>query len=281
MKRLALLLPVVVLGCGSTPEGGKYAPAHSVDLENPPPSALAALVRSLEVVDALRAPDTDIRVRAIECDSMVDRERQTEYVRVVLHVTVLAPRHEQAKRIFDELANALATEAASSARIDSAVHGRIERVFQSMKWSTRDVPEQTFRKLVSISDSIRVEVQTEARTPPDPQAAPVDFEQSQGVSEYIRLAALDERAAIGPVETEVDVYRPRSGTRDLRFHIEPEDRHTPFSREQIGEFLYLLEAGSPATRVTHVTIAPHEPGSDVTANEWTFQAGVSVRTPDR
>jgi len=281
MKRLALLLPVVVLGCGSTQEGGKRAPAHSVDLENPPQSSLAALVRSLEVVDALRAPDTDIRVRAVECDTMVDRERQREYVRVVLHVTVLAPRHEQAKRIFEELHDALETEAASTARTDSTVHGRIERVFHSMEWSTRDVSEPAFRRLVSLSDSIRVEVQAEARALPDGEQAPShDFEGSQGVSEYIRLAAQDERAGIGPVETEVDVYRARSGARDLRFFIEPENADAAFSREQIGEFLYLLEAGSPATKVTHVSITPHEPGSDVAANEWTFQAGVSVRTPD-
>jgi len=281
MKRLGLLLPVVVLGCGSTSEGTPHANARSVDLAHPPQSALTALVRSLEVVDAMQGPDAGIRIRAIECDSMVDRRTHREFVRVLLDVTVLAPRYEEAERVFDELTTALEAEGASSARSSSAARGRVERVFQSMDWSVSGLSDNAFRGLVSVSDSIRVEVQVEESadlngvSPGDPP-----FEGTQAMSDYIRSAAQDERAVIGPVQTKVRTYRPRPGARDLRFHIRPEDPRSPYSREQIGAFLYLLEAGSPATKVTHVTIAPHEPGADVTQDLWTFQADVSVRTPD-
>jgi hypothetical protein len=281
MKRLALLLPVVVLGCGSTSEGSTHATAQSVDLANPPQSALTALVRSLEVVDAIQAPGGDIRVRAIECDSMVDRDNQQEFVRVVLDVTVLAPRYEEAERVFAELTAALETEGASATRSSSAARGRVERVFQSMDWSTRDLPESSFRRLVSISDSIRVEVRVEGNGIPSGESSyDQPFEGAQAVGEYIQSAADDEHVVIGPVQTKVSVYRPRAGSRDLRYRIRPEDPRSPYSREQIGTFLYLLEAGSPATKVTHVTIAPYEPGSDVEQDLWTFKADVSVRTPD-
>lgn len=281
MKHLHYLLLAAVLGCASSPEGPDGAgKSPTVDIAHPPQSALTALVRCLEVLDALHDPRAEIRLRAVTCDTLIDREHAREYVRVLMDVSVLAQMHEDVDRVFEDMQSALEAEAASTARPASAAYGRVERVFAKMDWSAASAfAGIAFRHLVSLSESIRLEVAPGQA----PVAVPAEatLQGSQAMVDYIEDIATDGQTGIGDVLIDVEVQHPRTGIRDLRYHIRPAVPRTPFHREQIGRFLYELEARSPGVKVTRIVITPVEPGADVEEDLWTFEAAVSIRTEDR
>jgi hypothetical protein len=275
------LLPLAALpfagACSGAPPGEPRA--LEPDLDDRPQSAYAALVRTLEALDAIRSPYAAVRLRAIQCDSMVDSERGLEYVRVVLDLTVLAHDFDTAGAVFLDLERALDVEAGATARLESVAPHRIARVFDEMDWSARDLDDSTeFERLVSISDSIRLEVHrgaSEAVLGLDDGVPGRALGESEAMGTYIRAIAASDATRIGEVETRPRVDRPRRGTSDLRYRIRPLGES--FSRGQIGRFLHELEARSPGVRVTHVAIEPGEPGEDVREDAWTFEADVSVR----
>ena len=265
---LFLTLPLVAAGCGSAPP----APRAEVELVNRPPSAYAALVRALEVVDAIRHPAAHIRLRAVECDSLFDRQRGTEYVRVVLDTTVLAEDHGTARTVFQELTAALEEEARASARVAMVAQDRTDRVFRRMDWSALDAePRSAFANLVSLSDAIRIEVRAGQPARLGPGAEPT-VAGSKPLGAYVQDIAASPEIDVGELRTSLRVSHPIPSFRDLRCRLQPADDDASFTRSQIGEFLFRLEADSPGVTVTSLAIYPFEPRSDVVADRWRFEA---------
>lgn len=240
-----------------------------------PQSAFAALVRSLETLDALSDPRASIELRAVRSDSLVDHERARPYARVRLEVSVFAPDVASARRAFADAVHALEAEAAAEGRLESVTSERGWRVFQGMDWQaagTSDGPD-------SYSDVISVEVRPgrEARAlalAGDPALA---AEGSASIESYVRVAAA-ESSRIGQVALDLTVKSPTPHERDFVFRVRPVDPDAHFTRAQIGDFLRELEARSPAARLTHVAIerAPHHP--DLTSPDgWTFEAELTLR----
>lgn len=273
-------LAVLVLagGCAGGPDADRSA--TRVEVVDRPRSALTALVRALEVVHAISDPEAEIRVRAVECDSLIDRQRQVEYVRIVLGATVLSDQYGKAREVLHELERALESEARATARLDTIVRDRLERVFWRMDWSaTPTLPGFELDDLVSVSDTIRIEVRPADPVPALPDASH-SLEGSQAMRDYVRSLAEDPQVGIGPVRTDVRVLRPAPGVRDVRYHVRPADEMAAFTRDQIGQFLFGLEARSPAVTVTRVVVLPAAPASDVIGDLWRFEADLNVRIRD-
>ncbi len=230
-----------------------------------PPSALAGLVRALEVLDALRETDTWVRLRALESDSLFDRRRNEPYVRVVLDLTVFAHDLEAARKAFDGLGRALSAEARARERISKATWSRIERAFGELDWvPERDVPAATFAGLVSFSDSIRIEVRPARPRATEPEVA-ADVTESLPLGEYVQRTAALPGSSVGPVRLERVPSPPWPG-----FLIQPDDPGASCERRQIGFFLHRLEAQSPLVRVTRVAVRPAY--SSAGDERWTFEA---------
>lgn len=106
---------------------------------------------------------------------------------------------------------------------------------------------------------------------------------AQGDAElYIRRIAAMDKVAIGQVTITPSRGRgtTQKGIEDLRYKIEPTNRNTKFTRGQIGNFLYQLEAESRQVKVTSVKLDPFEkikPGELNQADTWTFSAEVTNR----
>jgi len=274
----------LVAGCASDPEISSSEKAH-LTLQERHQSAYVALVRVLETLDAIRDPAAEVRVRAVECDSMRDPHHGGEFVRVILDLTVLAPDFDRAQAVFEDLAAALEAEGRETSRLDRIASHRVARVFAEMDWAAKPFErEAEFATRVSISDSIRAEVHFAPGAPgplaegaPGPLAegAP-EIEGSVAAGDYIRDAALDVNALAAPVSIDVHVTHPRVGTSDVSYRIRPAEDDVAFRRIQIGHFLQRLEALSPGVRITHLSITPYEPGTS-TLDGWTFEADMSIR----
>ncbi len=101
----ALLLSACLLACQSAAPASEPLPNPTtrIELSDRPQSSLAALVRILEAVDALRDPAAEIRLRALECDSLPPQRHKPARVRVVLDLTVYAEDQGTAERVEEAL----------------------------------------------------------------------------------------------------------------------------------------------------------------------------------
>jgi len=243
-----------------------------------PASALAGAVRALETLDAVRPEGALTQLRALQCDTLLERAAEVESVRVFLHLSVFADTIEEARAAFDELHRALDDEARSTARVEPASAERVERVMAGMDW---DRPGR--EDLLSYSDVIRLELRP-AWTAPEPASgragAPPVFD---SLASYVRKAAAQQigevDVAVAPDVTWRDGHTPGRG--EHRFRIAPADAFACYTRADIGAFLAALEGGSPAARLTSLKIerSQHEP--DVHADRgWIFEAELALRAPD-
>ncbi len=274
---LLLFLATPLLGaCTSTESAAEETP-HFELADERPVSAFVALVRTLETIDAIRPVDAEVRLRAVECRTMLDREHGGERVRVLLDLTVLADDFDTVDGTFAALERALEAEGNATRRQQTVDWARAARVFDSMQWNAPRVAEtEVFDALVSSSRSLTVEVRN-PRTAELVVGSGPDAGDSQDAGLYIRSIAADDDVAIGAVVTKSSVVHPRDGIADIRYSIRPVDKETALSREQIGGFLHQLESQSPNVRVTRVKISPSAPGADVTDDTWTFEADISLR----
>ncbi len=263
---LALLVPALLHACRSPEgEGAALSPARSPL----PQSSFAALVRSLETLDASRIPEATVQVRAVECDSLIDRGRPAEYARVYLHLTVYAADVPTARRVFEDLRTNLEAEARSPARVESVSGERVRRVFQEMAWKDS---APAGREPVSYSDSIRIEVQPGHDAPADAEA-PREARPSRPAPRYVEEIAREQGI-------EIDRIAARSGRvpGEMRCRLAPAPPDAHYSREQIGSFLRELEARSPAARLTHIEIERNSVLADVERPDgWTFEAELTLR----
>ncbi len=242
-----------------------------------PPSALVALVRLLEVVDGLREPDTWVRLRAVECDTLIDRRVNAEFVRLVLDLTVLARDLDHAYATLARLESALQAEASAGERTPDVQGARIERTFRDLDW-TAEPPSggPVFAELVSVSNSIRIEVRSGWGRVQGEEADPLEPEASLPLTEYVRRVSAGPEAGVAPLELDPFVTHPWPNCDDVRMRIAPGAPGAAFDRFQIGRFLQGLEDGSPLLRVTHIAIHP----ADTDPERWTFEAEIVVRETD-
>jgi len=269
-----------LLGACQAPLGQEPSAAESPKTRlssDLPPSALGALVRVLEAMDARSNPDVEVRIRALECDTLAAQQQLPSRVRVVLDLTLYAPQITQAQEAFDELLGALEEQGVTPARSAQVVPLRIQHVFGEMPWTAPRVHAAAdFGGLVSLSESLRVDV---FGTPPAAgplPGSPMQL-QSSRVTDYIDAVARSAEIQIDGLETELSPHRLPNHQTELRYRIRPARQDSSYLRQQIGAFLMKLESGSPGVKLTHVEIAPADPGDDLRRDHWTFQADLSLR----
>jgi hypothetical protein len=118
----------------------------------------------------------------------------------------------------------------------------------------------------------------------DLHAAPRPAEQeSRRLDEYVRDIAADPAIALGDIELSESTSTPAPGVLQHEAFLRPERLETRCSMEQIADFLFALEAGSPAVRVTHLKVfrGLGVTGDDFTERAWSFEAELSVRRAAR
>jgi len=280
------LLLLGLLGCQASPDSEPRdpAPLTRIELVDRPQSALTALVRILEALDALQAPDVEVRLRAVECDTLPSGRQKPPHVRVVLALTFYAYDHARAEEAQEELLAGLQEEGLASSRMQRLAGYRIQRVFEEMAWNAPRVhTERDFDALVSLSSSIQVEVydasdsDSESTLPGGVAQAAQGTAPTSGVEEYIRSIAASPELDMGALRVDLSPYRLRDERVDLRYRIQPLRQGDSFRRGQIGSFLYELESQSPGVRITHLEIAPSDPGEDLRRDLWSFETDLTLR----
>jgi hypothetical protein len=257
-----LSLAFVLLGaCGSTRE----APPPAPDTVRLPASALAGAVRALATIDAVRPPGTLTQVRAVECDTMTDPADRDQIVRVFLDLTVFAPTPDGARAAFEQVRAALETEAQASSRTEPATAEQVRRAVVFLDWNP---PGD--ERLASYSDRVRLEVAPGRAVAAAPVAALSAETDLSPIATYIRSVAT--RESFGQVDLSVT---PTDD--ELRVRISENSPSSRHRRETIGRFLSALESGSPAVRLTRVSIEPSQavpnPGQE---DAWTLEAELTV-----
>jgi hypothetical protein len=114
------------------------------------------------------------------------------------------------------------------------------------------------------------------------QAGREQFKGEDHAETYIRQIASHEEVQVGQVDvTPAPDLFPAPGIRDRRYSIRPprgQDRS--FRRDNLGNFLYRLEADSRRVRVTSIRISPHGRAPrphEVTSDRWDFQFEITTR----
>jgi hypothetical protein len=274
-----LCLPLLG-GCqSSSPQDESRDQAQAyVELEDQPQSSLVALIRVLETIDALRDPQVEVRIRALECDTLLSRNQKPAHVRVVLDLTLYASDYALADEARAALLAGLQEEGLAKTRLRQVGAPRIQRVFEEMAWNAPRVhSERDFAGLVSVSESLRVDIfESSAGSAVSVQPSERML-QSSNVPDYIKATANLPDSDLGPLDTELSPHRLRDDRTDLRYRIRPEYQEDSYGRNRIGAFLYNLEAGSPGVRITHLAIAPSDPGEDIKYDLWSFEADLTLR----
>lgn len=96
---------------------------------------------------------------------------------------------------------------------------------------------------------------------------------------YIREIAADENVNVGQVKTTPSLKSPYRDVVDRIYKIQPDGRNPHYTRLQIGNFLYKLEADSRRVRVTSLKLTPSsklKPG-EIGDDNWTFEAAITTR----
>ena len=95
---------------------------------------------------------------------------------------------------------------------------------------------------------------------------------------YVRGHARHDRVKIGQVDTTPSETQFSKDIVDVRVKVKPQkDRH--YSRGQIGNYLYRLEAGSPRVKVTSLKMIlanKIRPG-EISDDFWDFEAEITAR----
>ena len=115
------------------------------------------------------------------------------------------------------------------------------------------------------------------------QAKNDKFNGIEDAESYIRTIAAMKDVGIGQVTT-TRRERPRGkGVRDDIVGIDPSVKTRAYTRSQIGNFLYKLEADSPRVKVTSFTLTPmgKVKAGEIGPDEWKFEAELTSRTRDK
>ena len=97
---------------------------------------------------------------------------------------------------------------------------------------------------------------------------------------YIRAIAVDGKINMGQIDI-VKSTKPQSkNVEDKIYKMTPQTKTQRYSRGQIGNFLYKLEADSPRVKVTRLKLTPFDkvaPG-EIGKDSWIFEADLTTRT---
>lgn len=100
---------------------------------------------------------------------------------------------------------------------------------------------------------------------------------------YIRQTALLNTVNVDQVDITPNRAKENvvPGTKDESWSIRPRDRARAFSRSQIANFLYMLEARSPFVVVTHAEFRLEKKGrpEEHPSDRWTYEADITIRSP--
>lgn len=96
---------------------------------------------------------------------------------------------------------------------------------------------------------------------------------------YIRKIAALPNVSIGQVNVNPSRYTPFKGVDDFRYKVDPTSKTDSFSRQKIGNFLYMLEAETRKMRVTSVEIDPANRVrmGEIGGDRWTFEVQLTSR----
>lgn len=96
---------------------------------------------------------------------------------------------------------------------------------------------------------------------------------------YIRQVAQQDYVNVGQVVITPRTTSPVRGVEDRHYGIRPSNRTERYSRGQIGNFLYKLEADSRRVKVTDLKITPvgRLKAGDLGDDAWTFEATITSR----
>jgi hypothetical protein len=97
---------------------------------------------------------------------------------------------------------------------------------------------------------------------------------------YIRAIAVDGKINMGQIDISKQTKSPAKGIEDSIYKITAQTKTQRYTRGQIGNFLYRLEADSRRVRVTRIKLTPYEkvaPG-EIGKDQWVFEAELTTRT---
>jgi hypothetical protein len=99
---------------------------------------------------------------------------------------------------------------------------------------------------------------------------------------YARTVAQDNDVSLGQVDvTPSNDDRLGGGIVDKKYTIRPVNKDRGWSKENLGNFLYMLEKKSHQVRVTRVKITPPSRSRlkphEVPPDEWTYEAEITSR----
>lgn len=144
------------------------------------------------------------------------------------------------------------------------------------------------RRLSQVEDELRRvpqiihDIQVDAYRLSDLQVSAGEerFKAQDEPESYIRAIAGDKKINVGQVNISQRQGSPARGIEDNIYKIEPQTKTQRYTRGQIGNFLYKLEADSRRVKVTRLKLIPHEkvsPG-EIGKDQWVFEAELTTRT---
>lgn len=107
------------------------------------------------------------------------------------------------------------------------------------------------------------------------------FQEEQTAEDFIRLTAGDRVVQLGQVGITNKKKSPVKGIEDRIYSISPvHKKEQKFRRDQIGNFLYLLEEQGSHVKVTSIDIKPHGKirAGEIGNDEWTYDVELTSRT---
>ena len=100
---------------------------------------------------------------------------------------------------------------------------------------------------------------------------------------YIRKQKDLRKVALGRVDITPRTAQPVRGVTDSNYMIKPEDPKASFTRDQVSNFFFSLEDGSPRVRVTELEVktANKVKDEELPPDAWTMTCTVTLRDKDK
>ena len=137
------------------------------------------------------------------------------------------------------------------------------------------------RDLVSVQNVIR-EIQQNAMELERLQQLSRDdrFKEDQSAESFIREISTNRAVQLGQVDINNNSKPQGKGIVDKIYTLSPLLKEQKFRRDQIGNFLYLLEEKGSHVKVTSIDLSPHGKfrAGEITNDEWKYKIKLTSRT---
>jgi len=107
------------------------------------------------------------------------------------------------------------------------------------------------------------------------------FKEDQAAESFIRQISGEQVVQLGQVKIQNRAKPQGKGILDKIYELEPQhSKEQKFSRDQIGNFLYLLEERGTGVKVTSIDLRPVGKfrAGEITNDEWTYKIKLTSRT---